>query len=360
MYLERKARIKYADSAFLNPHAMFLRDLSIAFVSGFAKRETPILDPTTATGIRGIRFYLETRSKRVTLLDINEAVAKMAAKNTKFNKVKARVLNKSIQEFANTTKERFAVIDLDPFGSVAPYVYDLMKISKEGTCLLATATDTAVLCGAHEKACVRIYDAKPMHNELCQETGIRILLGHIARVAAQFNYGIEPIMSLSYLHYMKVFVRLRHGLDQSTKSVKSMGYAYYCSRCGFRSMDKSMFPKSTKCGCGGQFIISGRLWAGPLHEKASIKKMLDYLVKNKMDKSEIKTLDTIYHELDTPLFYSVPRITKRLGIPSISPNEVMKRLEKKGFKTSKTHFDDSGIKTDATARDIERAITGKR
>ena len=30
-----------------------------------------------------------------------------------------------------------------------------------------------------------------MHNELCHETGMRIMIGYIARTAAQFNLGID-------------------------------------------------------------------------------------------------------------------------------------------------------------------------
>ena len=159
MYVEGKARIKYSDNAFLNPTAKFVRDLCVAFAGSIASKETSILDPTAATGIRGIRYYLETRSKDVTLLDINKKAAAIAKKNLAFNKVKARLLNKSIQEFANTTDERFDIIDLDPFGSIAPNLYDILKISKDGTYLTFSATDAAVLCGAHPKACLKIYAA---------------------------------------------------------------------------------------------------------------------------------------------------------------------------------------------------------
>ncbi len=360
MYIERKAKIKYHDTAFINPHAMFLRDLSMAFVSRFAKRDTKILDPTAATGIRGIRFYLETKAKDVTLLDINKAAASMAKKNVAFNKVKAKTLNKSIQEFANTTEEAFDVIDLDPFGSAAPYIYDLMKISKDGTYLLVTATDTAVLCGAHEKACVKSYDAKPMHNELCQEVGIRILLGYIARTAAQFNYGIEVVFSLSYLHYMKVFVRLHHGAETSTESMRKLGYAFYCERCAFRSLEKGMFPRITKCpDCGFQIKVAGKLWADKIQDKKQIKAMRDYFVKHNMEKGEIKILDMIYNEPEIPLYYSIPRLTKKLHLPSLSPNYVVEKLRKKGYKASITHFEKSGIKTDATIKVINGIARSK-
>ncbi len=361
MYSEGKAKIKYHGAAFLNPSAKFLRDLSVAFIAQSAKRSTRILDPTGATGIRGIRFYLETKSRSITIIDINKKAANMAARNAKFNGVRAKVLHTSIQEFSSAKRDKFSVIDLDPFGGCTPYINDLMRISKNGTCLLATATDTAVLCGAHEKACVKIYDAKPMHNELCHEVGIRILLGYIARVAAQFNYGIKVIMALSYLHYMKVFVKLEYGAEKSMNSVNNLGYAFYCNACGARSIEKGMFPRNAACGfCKARLAIAGKLWAGPIKDQVSIKQMLDFFIENKMDKNEIKVLDMLYNEPEVPLYYSIPRATSRLRLQSVSPSSVVERLRQMGFLAARTHFDDSSVKTNATIRDINTVLAPKK
>ena len=142
MYKEGDARIKYADGAFLNPKAAISREISIAFVKSLAKKTTCVLDTTAATGIRGIRYCLEDGIRDLTLLEINANAYKAMRRNLKFNGVKATALNTSVQEFANTCNKQFDVIDLDPFGGVAPYIYDLMKISRDGTHLIATATDT--------------------------------------------------------------------------------------------------------------------------------------------------------------------------------------------------------------------------
>jgi tRNA (guanine26-N2/guanine27-N2)-dimethyltransferase len=83
-----------------------------------------------------------------------------------------------------------------------------MKIAGNGTELMVTATDTAVLCGADREACMRLYDSRPIHNELCHESGMRTMVGYIARTAAQFNFGIKVALSFSYMHYIRAFVRL--------------------------------------------------------------------------------------------------------------------------------------------------------
>ena len=62
-YKEGKAVIA-AGNAFLNPESRFSRDVSIAFASMVSKKGTRILDATTATGLRGIRYYKETKAKQ--------------------------------------------------------------------------------------------------------------------------------------------------------------------------------------------------------------------------------------------------------------------------------------------------------
>jgi tRNA (guanine26-N2/guanine27-N2)-dimethyltransferase len=359
LYKEGKASIKQG-KAFLNPKAKFLRDLSVALLNCTSKKNARILDATSGTGIRGIRYFLETKAKDVTMLDMNKDAYNSARKNAKENKIKAVILNKSLQEFANSKKQRFDVIDVDPFGGLSPYIYDIMKIASNGTILMLTATDTAVLCGAHGSACIRIYGSKPMHNEMCHETGIRILINYILGIASQFNYGIEVLFSVSYAHYMRVFIRLKYGSENSLLSIKNTGYAYYCNRCGFRSFEKKLLPKNTKCYyCKSDMQISGRMWLGNLCDNNTASKMLKYFRKH-YDKNEINLLDTINNELDLPLYYSIPKTTRMMHTVSISPTEVISRLKKYGYDATRTHFDYNSVKTNADIKVIKNCINEKR
>ena len=362
MYTEGKAKIRYHDKAFLNPDAKLSRDLSVAFVKSVADIKTRILDTTAATGISGIRYYLETGAKSLTLLDINRAAYLTAKRNLRFNRVKAVALNKSMQEFANTTKEKFDVIDLDPFGSISPNLFDLMKIAKNGTHMLLTATDTAVLCGAHPKACVKIYDARPLHNELCHETGIRIMLGYVARVAAQFNFGIDVLLAVSYMRYMRVFVRLNRGAKNTMNALNNLGYVYYCNRCYYRTYETSIFPKQSLCAiCKNKLDISGKMWLGNLYDADTIAGIRKNFLEDKSGK-ELRFLEILGNELDIPLYYLVPKLTKKLGIGAVSHVGLINELKESGFEASETHMLGSSIRTNASIKDIERALkkTSKR
>lgn len=356
MYTEGKARIRYRANAFLNPQAMLSRDFSVGFINAIADSKTKVLDATAATGIRGIRYYLETKAKDITLLEINKGSFNSLRKNLSYNSVKALAYNKSIQEFSNSVDERFDIIDLDPFGGVTPYIYDLMKISKDGTYLLATATDTAVLCGAEYRACLRLYDSVPMHNELCHETGIRILIGYIAKIAAQFNFGVDVLLSLSYMHYMRVFLKLNTGTENANSSIKKIGYAYFCSKCHYRYCTKGQIPETTCRICASKLNISGKLWVGNLYNKMIVSSMKRYIVENGAGRRELRLIETIEGELDVPLYYSVPRLTKKLKIGSVSPDRAIEVLKKRGFAASKTHMQDSCIRTDAGIKDLENVV----
>lgn len=366
MYKEGKAKIKYLKDSFLNKDGMVSRDISVAFIAGIANKKTKIIDTTSATGLRGIRYYLETSSKDITFLEINKKVFSSLKKNIRFNKIKAKTLNQSIQEFSNNYTDKFDVIDLDPFGGVTPYIYDLMKLAQGDTYLLVTATDAAVLCGADYKACVRLYDARPMHNELCKEVGLRILIGYIARIAAQFNFGMEVTLSFSYLHYMRVFVRLEHGSANALESIKKLGYAYYCSKCGYRSMKSSFFPAMGNCkNCGKELEIAGKLWAANLYQKNRLYEMLDHMTldyregnskEHNYSPGGIHFLRELTNEIDIPLYYSIPKLTRKLGVGAVSDKKVLEALRKKGFLVSRTHLEKSAIKTNAGIEDILKCI----
>lgn len=362
MYEEGKVKIKYSKIAFLNPKAEFLRDISVAYLNSIDQRYENLLDSTAATGIRGIRYSSEAKVKKITFLDINASAFSELNKNVKFNKLKnAKVINTSIQEFANSESEKFDIIDLDPFGGVSPYIFDLLKLCRDSTRLLITATDTAVLCGAHQKACLRLYLAKPMHNELCHEVGLRILIGYIASLAAQFEFGIETELSVMHGTYARVFLKLNKGSEAALNSIGDLGYAYYCEKCGNRFIKKEFLSSGEKCKfCDYKMLAAGKIWAGELKNKKLSEKIFKEISKANYSKESSKIMEKINAEVDLPLYYSIPDETKRLHMESVSPAIVMKKLEKLGYSASTTHLHDSSIKTEADIKTIQKILKLKK
>src|SRR5271157_763574 len=344
--IEGKARISVSADVFYNPKMAKLRDISVLFLKATEGRDAKLLDCTTASGVRGIRYALEAGILDSTLLDINAEAAKAAKANVKRNGLKLKVVNESIQEFANTGDKAFDVIDLDPFGTPVPYVHDLLKLSKDGTLFMITATDTATLCGAEEKACVKLYGSKPLHNELCHEAGVRIHLNYVAREAAQFNFGIEPALSIADMHYMRVFLFLHRGAEKAVQSVKTAGFGSCCPNCHSFSVAKGIVPEvDTECGnCGKRMVRFGPLWLGELQSRGIIAKMLS---QGKGYSAEaIRLLESVQGELETPFFYDLSKITEYLKTGSVPLEGVVEALARK-HRVSRTHFGPNCIKTDA-------------
>jgi len=283
---EGKAKISKG-AAFYNPKMKKLRDISVAFLRTMDLKDASLLDATAATGVRAIRYAKELKIGKVTLIDINASVAAIAKKNVKSNGIKATVLAESLQELAGYGKDGYEVIDLDPFGSPVPLIHDSFKISRSGTVLMVTATDTATLCGAESDACVKTYAAKPTHGELCHEAGIRILLGYIAKEAAQFNFSVEPMLSISDMHYMRIFLVLRTSAEKAVAAIKTLGFGSYCGNCQNFSYAKGIIPHvETKCGnCGARMDEFGPLWLGSLQDKRTIGRMLDSFLEKEGTKS---------------------------------------------------------------------------
>lgn len=363
IYKEGKAKIKYYNEAFLNPKALLSRDLSIAFINAVINKDSKglsAIDTTSATGIRGIRYYKETGIKNITMLEINKTSFNELSKNIKYNKLenKISIFNTSMQEFANSLDhERYNFIDLDPFGSAAPDLNDIMKLAKDGSYGMITSTDVAVLCGAHYDACLKVYSAQPLHNEMCHEVGIRILIGAIARTASLFNFGIKPEISISYLHYMRVFIKFKHGALNAVNSYKNTGYISYCKSCGNFEVSK-LVPKNTNCNiCGNRYVNAGPLWIGKIQDNKTVMKVKDIMENSKIyPESEKKFISSISNEIDYPLYYHIPSITKMMGVKSVSYKKVMDNLVKLGFEVSKTHMSDESIKTDANISEVKAAI----
>ena len=349
---EGMAKIELGE-AFYNPKMESCRDLSVLLQGELG--EVSVCDGFAATGMRGIRYKLECPNvKKVTFVEVNAAVAKICRKNAKSNKIKANVVNKDIREFLQDKQIKFDVIDLDPFGTPAIYIYDAISAlsrNKESSYLFATATDTAVLCGAHRHACQKTYNAASLNTSFCHELGIRILLGFIARIAAQFNLGMVPLLSYSHGHFMRVHVKLLRGDVHAYPSVSQMGYTYYCPDC---HVIRSFFAND-KVKLGGickdcKWTLLGPLWLGQLHDN----QMLLALAKKSADYKEL--FSTMLKENPFLYYYDMHELAGRLKKSPGKIEAVIHKIRIRGYDASRTHFSPLGIKTNMPLKELEEMV----
>lgn len=69
----------------------------------------------------------------------------------------------------STSFQRFTVVDLDPYGSPAPFLDAALQGVVDGGLLMVTCTDMAVLCGNHGETCYSKYGAYPVRAKFCHE-----------------------------------------------------------------------------------------------------------------------------------------------------------------------------------------------
>ena len=50
--------------------------------------------------------------------------------------------------FNTKESDKFDIVDLDPYGSMVPFLYSALKALRKGGLLCVTCTDTRVLCGS--------------------------------------------------------------------------------------------------------------------------------------------------------------------------------------------------------------------
>src|SRR5665647_1246929 len=245
---------------FYNPVMEFNRDLTVLAFKAYQRmvnHEISICEPFTSQGIRGIRFAVEVDGvTKVLISDISTAALELAKHNVELNKIENRITLEHkeancILSSNASPKNRFDVIDIDPFGTPVPYLDSAFRALKNNGLLATTATDLAPLCGVHVKACVRKYGGKPLRTEYCHELAVRLLAGCMASLAAKHDIGIRILFSHSSDHYIRAYAQIAYGAKKSDESIKNTGYILHCFNCLHRETVHQPFGSKEQCPeCG--------------------------------------------------------------------------------------------------------------
>lgn len=340
---------------FYNPRAKLSRDVCCSVVRVLAKSaEVRFLDLLAGSGARGVRVTNEAGANAC-INDANVDAIEIIKKNAELNGVSPRVTNLPANQLLQQSFFAFNFIDVDPFGSPAPFLESAAAALQNSGCLAATATDTAALCGVFPKACFRKYSAVPLRCEFVHEVALRILLGSVARAAARHGKGVACLLSHSTEHYFRIYVRLREGKKNADKSLEELGYVYYCRYCLNREFERSMLPKLRFCDCGNEFEVAGPLWLGALKEQTFVEEAAresEYLEDKRLN----KLLTAIVEEIEAPFYYDVHALSKKLKMDAPRIEELIQRLRDAGFAASRTHFSGTGFKTTASAEEVKKLM----
>ncbi|KXB07525.1 hypothetical protein AKJ51_01135 [candidate division MSBL1 archaeon SCGC-AAA382A20] len=351
---------------FFNPVMEISRDLSVSSLNVLGEdiESLRICDSLAGVGARGLRYSAELGNiSKVVVNDWNPKATKLIRKNVKLNELsRVEVRNEEANTMLYNHRPRFHVIDVDPFGTPVPFLdSSFSAISRRGI-LLVTATDTGPLCGAYQKACLRKYGAWPLRTSYSREIGLRILIGSVQRRAAGYDLALTPVLSHATQHFFRIHFEVDQGAKKADEIIKRQGYISHCYDCGKRTLRKGWLPSLPEtCECGRDFDHAGPLWLENFAEKKHLEKVLEDLHSRDFGSIErgTKILNSCLDEADgPPLFYDLHKVSSRAKSSPPKLKYVLKKLKKSGYFASKTHFSNTGIRTDASIEVLTGIVAG--
>jgi tRNA (guanine26-N2/guanine27-N2)-dimethyltransferase len=383
-----------------------------------------ILDALSASGLRALRYASEIPFATEVVANDRD---KNAVQSIKIN-VEHNRLSSSIKAttgdalghmysvaFPPTNSHgpahvsgKYDVVDLDPYGTAAPFIDAALQALEDGGLLCVTSTDSGVFasCGYSEKT-YALYGGMPIKGLHSHEGGLRLLLHSIATTASRHGIAIEPLLSLSIDFYARLFIRVRKSAaDVKFLAGKTM-LVYDCDHgCGawttqfigrhqkHKNSDTNwkfsiaQAPNTNQLceHCGSKAHLAGPMWAGPLHNPAFIEKILNdlkyadpeiYQTKPRIEGMLDTALDELIvlnHTMDLregplsskskdtrdiiprtppeaidhhPFFFIPSALCKVIKAVAPPENMVKGALRHAGYKATRSHCRPGSIKTDA-------------
>ncbi|KAK1819579.1 RNA methyltransferase tRNA(m5U54)methyltransferase [Friedmanniomyces endolithicus] len=300
-----------------------------------------ILDALSATGLRALRYAAEIPfATAVTANDMDRSAVKSIRTHIEHNQLSSKItatLGNAIGHMYNIAfppavtdgathfAGKYDVIDLDPYGTAAPFIDSALQALNDGGLLCVTCTDSAVFasCGYAEKT-YSLYGGMPIKGVHSHEGGLRLVINSVASAAAKYGLAIEPLLSLSIDFYVRIFIRVtKSPADVKFLAGKTM-LVYGCDTgCG--AWHTQMLGRNTRqtgkgppnnppfkhgialapstdhlCEhCNSKMHVAGPMWAGPLLNRAFVERILDDA--KHADQEIYQTLPRLEGMLDTAL-----------------------------------------------------------
>jgi len=278
-----------------------------------------ILDALSASGLRALRYAHEIPFvTSVTSNDLLKTAVESIKLNVKHNRLESRInvshddalahmytliaqeLRQKDPRGKPVKSEKYDVIDLDPYGTAAPFLDAAVQaVRDDGGLVCVTCTDSSVWASnGYPEKCYSLYGGVPVKAWFSHEVGLRLVLHAIETAAAKYGLAMEPLVSLSIDFYVRVFVRIK----RSPSAVKFQGgknmVVYNCdSGCGAWTTQLLMinkaaenkkgsgifykhgFAKAPTTGkscehCGSTMHLAGPMYAGRIQSPAFIQRVL--------------------------------------------------------------------------------------
>ncbi len=350
-YQEGQAKFKVGNT-FYRPQTQVVRDLGVlaGMVYQQEYQQLRVLDVMSGSGVRSLRYCLESQAQWVWSNDGNPENGEILQENLGgiLSDKKGRITHKNALDCffeCHNGRDYYDLVDVDCFGSAAPYLSASLFAVKLNGLLYLTSTDGKTATGKLPLNSLKAYGAYARSHPAGQEQGLRLLLGSLQQQAASRGFGIKPIFSLFSGQTYRVMVRLVH---YQCLTAENYGFLGYCQECG--NYETISWAKLGKTSCHYDNLpltVTGPLWLGELGDRTYLGKMkMKAMELNWQKRAELTEILAQEAEFP-PYFYTLREIGHR-GKMDLPKREILiKLLEKEGFQATITHINPEAIKTNA-------------
>lgn len=358
--------------AFYNPLSKVSRDFAVLVLNAYFQNGTSrlIAEPLAGTGARVIRLLLESGvASEAVAGDISVWAVKLIEANLERNGLRGNVRVENSD--ANLLLSRLAVegrasyVDIDPFGSPVRFLENGLRATERRGLVGVSATDLAALSGASRRTAYWRYGLTLVKTSFFKEVALRGLAGFAALSAARIGLGAEPVFSVIYRHFARVFLTVDKGRRKAFQAASQVRYLIHCKGCLNTSIMNNISDWSERCGyCGGQNTLLGPVWTGRLYDKSIPERVLSSRYLDDPIYSEaVRLFRTIAEEpADIPWSFQLAEVSRLARTSPPRSKKVVERLREMGYRASVAHYDRAAIKTDApskTVLELVKELTGK-
>ncbi len=302
-------------------------------------------EPFSGTGIKAIRLALEGEGfVRFLLNDLSRSATELARLNWTQNAPKGdvQIFNLDVHDFLETLFRlgRVDAMDVDPYGSSAPYVFNSVRAIKGEGLVAFTFTDTQVLGGIHSEALYKRYHVAARKVSFLKEMQARIAVGNVIKEASVLNIAAVPVFAHVDKHYIRTYHVIRPRAKLALELVSKLN-SLFVSNCGYVTRDELY-----RCPyCGDKMMPVGPIYTGQLYDERIISVAKDL----SEDCPECKRLfEAALEELDEiPYYYDLRILSSNLKTQTPATRYLLNALKEMGYRASRTAFYTSAVKTEA-------------
>ncbi|CAK9059924.1 unnamed protein product [Durusdinium trenchii] len=364
------------------PSSKEMRQLQLPTPSGLK-----VLEALAATGIRTVRYAKELPFgpggiASIVANDLDPNAVEHMKRNFAHNELPSHVQAVNSDANAHMYSKRakgtgglglsaYDVIDLDPYGTVAPFIDSAVQAVADGGLLCITSTDMPVLGGNHPETCFARYGGSALKCGYVHEMALRLVLHAFATAAARCGREVRPLLSVSIDFYVRLFVRVFDSPARVKRHASKTGLVHQCVQCEsffvqkFGEIEGSKEAKfkvarvtvpGSECPeCKGRMKVGGPFHCGPLYDRDFLQRCLQVCSAENMSslpgivswKKITGLLTAMSEENDEALYYKLPNLCKSLKVNQMPLRQFRGTLISLGYRVSHFHREPQAIKTDA-------------